>query len=68
MPVTTPAELTVAIVVVPELHAPVEAVSDNVIVDPWQTTEAPLIAPAFGKGETVTGNVVEEEPQPLVTV
>jgi hypothetical protein len=55
-PVTTPfAEPTVAIAMSLLLHVPDAVASVNVMVEPWHTVVAPVIA--AGTGLTVTGNV-----------
>jgi hypothetical protein len=59
--------LTVALEVLLLLHAPPEAVFDNVILVPAHTDEAPVIEPASGSGFTVTTLVPVAVPQLLVT-
>ena len=55
MPITVPvAEPTVAAEGTLLTHTPPAGESDNVIEEPTQTADAPLIVPATGAGETVT--------------
>lgn len=51
-----------------ELHNPPEDASVNVIVEPIHAEEPPTIAPATGRGFTVTILVASALPQPFVTV
>ena len=55
VPVTTPAEPTVAMLGAPELHEPpVVPLSLRFVVAPTHTTPMPMIVPALGSGSTVT--------------
>ena len=64
-PVTTPALVIVAIAVDKLLQVPPTApvTSVNVICAPEHTLSKPVIAPAFGKGFTVTACVAVALPQ-----
>jgi hypothetical protein len=53
-PDTTPDVFTVATDVAPLDHTPPAVRFDNVIVDPTHTLDAPVMAPATGKGFTNT--------------
>ena len=70
IPVTTPlAAFTVATDVFVLLHVPpLKPVLDKVVVEPVHSNIVPFIVPAVGTGLTVTANVVEAVPQPVVTV
>lgn len=68
MPVTTPAALTVAIVVGVLLHVPPGVVLVSVVVKPWQTVSLPVIMPASTRGWTVMITESLSVPQRLVTV
>lgn len=52
-PVTTPVELIVATDVLLLVQVPPEVASDNVVVEPVATDDAPVIAAITGKGLTV---------------
>ena len=69
-PVTTPVpEFTVATAVLLLLQLPpLVPLLVNVVVDPAQTVEEPLIVPAFGAAFTVINFVELNEPQLPVTV
>ncbi len=68
MPVTTPDELTVALLVLPLLQVPPDTVLLSVVVADTQTVPLPAIAPASGDGFTVNTRVVTTVPQLLETV
>ena len=65
MPVTTPDELTVPIVVGLLLHEPPLVVSAKVVVSPAQTTAVPVIGAGSGLIEMVTEPVIIEV-QPVI--
>lgn len=67
-PVTTPAELTLAIDALLELHVPPVVASVSVVVTPVQTDEAPDIAPIVVAAFTTIVVVREVDPQLFVTV
>jgi hypothetical protein len=67
-PVTTPEELTDAIDELLLVQVPPEVVSVKVAVKPMQMMPEPVMIPAPAEGVTVTGTVVKELPQPVVTV
>ena len=52
-PNTTPVPLTLAIVLLLELHVPPPAASLRVMLLPWQKDPAPVIVPADGAPVTV---------------
>ena len=62
MPETTPVVETVAIAVLPLLHAPPEVDSVNVVVDPSQKLTADVGAMTAGELTTVTVAVAEQLP------
>jgi hypothetical protein len=66
MPVTTPAEVTVAIPAEPDDHVPPDGEPLNVVVPATQTARLPDILPLTAL--TVTTFVAEALPQLLVTV
>ena len=68
LPVTTPVELTEAIEALLEDHVPPVVESNNVIEEPKQTVEAPLIGLTVGNGLMVMARVRTIVPQPLTTV
>ena len=61
--VTTPVVLTVATPVDPELHTPPVTVSAKVVVEPGQSADKPLMAPADGNGFTVIVAIALLTPQ-----
>jgi hypothetical protein len=65
-PVTLPLALTAATPLL--LQAPPPAVADNVIDDPRQKAEGPVIVPATGSGFTVIIYVATFVPQLFVAV
>lgn len=67
-PVTTPAVLTVAMVVLALVQVPPVTASARVPVDPTHTTDAPVMVPASGSGFTVTACIAIADPHMLVTV
>jgi hypothetical protein len=69
-PVTTPVVLTVAIAVLLDDHVPPVVELANVVDNPAQTFDAPVMAETTGNGSTVTTVAVEvdEQPAALVTV
>jgi hypothetical protein len=66
VPETTP-PATVALLLL-ALHAPPAAASVNVIDEPTQTVDGPVMLPAFGNELTVMVFVAVAVPHPLVTV
>ncbi len=68
IPVTTPADVTVATEVVPLAHVPPATEAPSVIVWPRHTFMLPVMVAATGNGFTVTGWVAAAEPQTVVTV
>ena len=67
VPVTIPIDDTVALLLV-ALQVPPVTLSVRVVLDPAQTDDAPVIAPALGSGLIVITFVVVALPQLLVTV
>ena len=67
IPVTMPVEETVAALLL-AVHVPPVAVSDNAIVAPVYTDDAPVIVPADGVEFTVTDFVAVELPHPFVVL
>ena len=68
-PVTNPVEeITVATDVFPEVHVPPEDASVSVVVLPTHTDVVPVMAPAEGRGFTVTTFVADAVPQLAVLV
>ena len=67
-PVTTPVALTVAIAVLLDDHVPPVVELANVVDNPSQTFDAPVMAARTGVGSTVTAVAVEVAEQPLALV
>ena len=67
MPLTSPAEPTVAMVVPDDDHVPPDTASVNANVLPAHTVLPPVMVPATGDGFTVTDLVAVAVPQLLVT-
>ena len=68
IPVTIPEALIVAIEGAELDHVPPVVVLVNVVVEPAQTVDAPVIVPADGPLITITDVVLLVEPQLLLTV
>ena len=67
-PVTTPLLFTVALPVLLLVQVPPAVPVDvNVIVEPTQTEEAPLMVPAFAELVTANDLVAVDVPQPVTT-
>ena len=67
IPVTTP-ELLIVTLALLLLHVPVVESSANVIVEPTQTEEGPVMVATLGNGFIVIVFVESTVPHPLVTV
>jgi hypothetical protein len=63
-PVTTPVVLTVAIAVLLDDHVPPVVELANVVDNPAQTFDAPVIDATTGNGFTVTGVTIDVAEQP----
>ena len=68
IPVTTPVLLIPATGAILLLHTPVAAESDKAVSEPTHNDNAPAIAPASGRGLTISECAAVSLPQLLVTV